>query len=224
MSSLFDPVCICNWQQHDTMNKRILQQASSARIVQRTIPPRPMMDNRCTTHRPYQPTETVSSRIVNDKDTDEKPLTVNEQFSQLTDINSQLIGLCRSSAHNTMPAPVWPIPDNSVVWSAFNDRSVVSLRSNSPSATTTCTYSKASAQTRSPFMYGAPDCQPTMADEDVHTWHNNRSSYRTEVPRWNNHPFVLETVGVNRQLVNRAFVSPVQNAFENSTRRKLNIR
>ena len=221
VSSLFDPVCICNWQQHDTMNKKILQHASSARIVQRTIPPRPMMDNRCTTHRPYQPTETVASRITHNRN--EKPRTVNEQFSQLTDVNSQLRGLCRSSAYNTMPAPALPIPNHSAVWDAFPDRPVVSLRSHSPTPTT-CTYSKASAQTRSPFMHGAPDCQPTMADEDVHAWHNNRSAYRTEAPRWNNHPFVLETVGVNRQLAKPTLVSPVQNAFENSTRRKLNIR
>lgn len=210
------------------MNTKILHHASSARIVQRTIPPRPMMDRTCTTHRPYQPVETVASRIVHDTDTDtdEQPLTVNEQFSQLTDINSQLRGLCRSSAYNKMPAPAWPIPDNSGVWDAFSDRSTVSLRSNYPSAptTTTCTYSKASAQTRSPFMHGAPYCQPTMADEDVHVWRNNRSAYRTETPRWNNHPFVLETAGVCRQLGNSTSVSPVQNAFENSTRRKQNIR
>lgn len=225
---MFSPVCICNWKEHDTMNKKILQHASSARLVQRTMAPRPMMDNRCTTHRAYQPTETIASHTTpsNRTPTTKPPPTVHQQFAQLADVHSQLKGLCRSSAYNSTPIPVSPIARDSEVWEAFHVPSVAHLHLRTTSTTTPstpCFHTTASAQTRSPYMQSAPQCKPTKAEDDVHLWQNN-SAYLTEQPRWNNHPYLLDHRAVRRHLYTPPLPSPMQNPFKNSTRRKLNIK
>ena len=219
-SSLFSPVCICNWTQHDTMNRKILQHASEARLVQRTVDPRPMMDNRCTTHRKYQATETIDAPMGPSA----SPLSVNQRFAQLTDVQSKLRGLCRSSAHNSMPMPTSPVAPSSAVWNAFPPP-IATLRSHTqPKPKHACLYSTASAQTRGPFMRNAPQCKPTKAEDDVHLWRSPSQSAPTEPPRWNNHPFVLEHRAVHRYLVPHPLLSPIQNPFINSTRRKLCIK
>jgi len=216
--SLSSPVCICNWTQHDTVNRKILQHASEARLVQRTIDPRPMMDNRCTTHREYQATETVDAPNTPSS----ASLTVNQRFAQLTDVQSKLRGLCRSSAYNSTPVPTSPIASSSAVWNAFPPPGTTLRTNTQPNHA--CLHTTASAQTRSPFMSNAPQCKPTKAEDDVHLWRSSNLSALAEPPRWNNHPFALEHRAVHRHLMPHPVPSPVQNPFINSTRRKLNIR
>lgn len=218
--SLFSPVCICNWKQHKEMNEKILQHASAARLVQRTLAPRPMAASRCTTHRGYEPVETVCANATTTT-LPPRRADVNQQFAQLTDVQSKLQGLCRTSAYNSMPLPAPLVTRGRLRGDVFSDATVANLRGAKTGA---CYYTTASAQARSPFMANAPQCQPAKAEDDVHLWQNRDTIRLTERPRWNNHPYALETLAVRRHLIAPPLPFPTQNPFANNTRRKLTIR
>ena len=234
MSSLFDPVCICNLRQHAEMNNKIQDHASDAHLLPRTLAPRPSMDNRCTTHRTYQPTEVVGSKGAGKSKSSERPMTIHPQLAQLKSIDSKLLGLNRSSAHNRMSQQPSRISDTSEVWKAFdsplsarcplrltigNARSIIA-NGKAPS----CYHTTTSAQTRGPWMSGARRCTPTDTAADTQLWGNGEGRYPLEPTTWNNHPFALEHHAVSRHHVDPSTVVTLQNAFTNSTRRKLTVR
>ena len=229
-TSLFSPLCICNLSKHAHMNHKLQEHTSTPRMVDRVLEPRPEMDSRCTTHRSYQCAEQFPLHK-------NRSTTVNEQFAELTHVGSQLRGLCRSSAFNTMPHPPSPVKNNSPLWNAFGNDKTVALRLPfSPVSTSIstsiqqsqcakqCVKGVGDVQTRGPWMDGAPDCQPIWTDEQTHAWNSDFPCNNTEPWRWNNHPFMLEWKGVKRNTSNVPCVPPVQDAFGNSTRRKLIVK
>lgn len=235
MSSLFDPVCICNFQQHAEMNRKIQNHTSDARLLPRTLSPRPMMDNRCTTHRAYQPTEVIDNRNNNttsasSNQPSERALTLHPQLAQLKTIDSQLLGLGRSSAHHRMPNHPPRIPDTSDVWKAFASpiasHCPLQLTSDETRcANAPCYHTTISAQTRGPWMSGARNCAPTDTAANTHLWgEKHEKKYPLERALWNNHPFALEHHAVARHHIDPLSVVTLQNAFTNSTRRKLIVR
>lgn len=230
---MFDSVCICNLQKHAEMNRKIQDHASDARLLPRTLAPRPLMDNRCTTHRAYQPTEVVSGTAVGQAKPSKRPLTIHPQLAQLKSIDSKLQGLDRSSAHNRMAQQTTRIPDTSEVWKAFasplSTRCPLRLPTGNARSTTTydaapCYHTVISAQTRGPWMSGARRCTPTDTAADTQLWGNDEARYPLEPTTWNNHPFALEHNAVSRHHVDPITVVALQNAFANSTRRKLTVR
>ena len=220
-TNLFSPLCICNLSKHAHMNHKLQEHTSTPRMIDRVLGPRPKMDSRCTTHRSYQHVESFPLN-------EQRSTTVNDQFAELTNVCSQLQGLCRSSAFNTMPHPPSPVATTSPLWNAFGNDKTVALRLPfSPvraSSRRQCVRGMGDVQTRGPWMDGAPDCQPIWADEQTHAWNSNFPCSHTEPWKWNDHPFMLEWKGVKRNTSDVPCVSPLQDAFGNSTRRKLIVK
>lgn len=110
-------LCLCNFAKQNAENQRLLAYRAQPTLVDRAIDPRFEMSGQCKSHkrfeapynvprvsdpatmqlsgeRPKRPSVPASSRAHVDN------TTVQSQFAELTDAESQLTGYCRSSTFN----------------------------------------------------------------------------------------------------------------------------
>lgn len=243
-STTHSTICICNLSTHTQMHTKWLDLTGTPRLVSRTLGPRPEKVSPCVTQSriAYQPAQPVGTGSRSGCDGRGSGTAVGDQFADMSAVESQLLGHCRSSAHNHMPRPGSRVNPSSGVWNAFvPDTTRVFLRSPSqgggaashsqcasgaPPPKTACVSGRGSAQTRSPFMADAPDCQPLCSEQRNDFWNSSRPCENTEAWRWNDHPYMLDTfLGVRRCVSGvRTCSPPTQDPFMNSTKRKLTVK
>lgn len=130
-----------------------------------------------------------------------KKTHIHEQLMQLKHIESQLHGRQRPAHHNYIPYAGSKVGQHSTVWNQHDLSNNVSNQ------------------------FGAQWMTNGVEEERPLQWNSQMPCYRTEVWKWNDHPYMLDVgIGVKRKLTNvPQSVSTNQDMFLNSTRRKMNI-
>lgn len=213
---VFPPYCVCNQIPRDTINQKMLNRVCKPTLVNRTLNPRPGKVSPCVTTRAIQ-TETVSNQHKEQ---------VNTQWSALTHVESQLLGHCRSSVHNYIPTQNKQQCTSDGWWKEYEQPPPMRYIRNHTTRRQKCYQGTGTSQTRSPYMANAPVCRPLWADEQPPAeWHSQMPCHYLEPQTWNNHPYMLDmAVGVKRNITSLPCLPPLQDSYQNSTRRKLTIR